>query len=239
MPTVTPQNLFGPAPDRGDGALSAAESEAPARALPSGRERDAGMMPPDMAREEAPQYPATPARKGATEPKTSPPKASALLSAKEKQALGMISRTCYDKLVDMGVLDEDEISLTDWRHQEVSRATKGKASRLGDAESWQFRQIRGHFRNLMGDGGGAFQDSTRDQGGRADWELAYHKLEGACKQWEVVWPGYPLAICRNQYRCELRDATAKQLWALFYTITNRGRAKRKEAARKAALGIDN
>lgn len=43
----------------------------------------------------------------------------------------------------------------------------------------------------------------------------------------LAWPGYPLAICRRQYRCELADATPRQLRSLLYTIRNRRKPIKK------------
>lgn len=241
MITVTPLNLFGDdSDDGGDNRHATAE------ALPRDGERVAddrrsAMNGPVPGLEsEAPQYPATPTKEGATEPAIeSPPQAKGLLSKKQKVALGMLSRRAWEHLAEHGALDKAEEKLNPWRHAEVSKATNGQAGRLGEATDRQFRQIRGHFLHLLGEDDGAFLDAMRDQPGRSDWELAWYKLKEACRKWEYAWPGYPESVCRNQYRCGIEDATTKQMWALFYTVTNRGRTRAKEAKRKAELGIEN
>ena len=37
---------------------------------------------------------------------------------------------------------------------------------------------------------------------------------------------YVGAICRRQFGCDVRDATEKQTWSLYFTLRNRSRRKR-------------
>ena len=50
--------------------------------------------------------------------------------------------------------------------------------------------------------------------------VAMHKLTEALRAKELPL-SYVAAICRAQFKCSLEEASAKQLWCLFFTVTNR------------------
>jgi hypothetical protein len=64
----------------------------------------------------------------------------------------------------------------------------------------------------------AYQTQLRD--GDNKRRVALWKLTQALSA-KGLEMGYAGAICRAQFKCQLEDASAKQLWCLFYTIYNR------------------
>ena len=54
-------------------------------------------------------------------------------------------------------------------------------------------------------------------------EIALHKLTESCAD-RGLQMSYAEAICRRQYKCDLSEANAKQLWQLNFTVRNRRKA---------------
>lgn len=227
MRTITPDDLWENDPTR--------ETAAEPDAIPD-RETRPVASPVPMPAGEVPQYPAAPRRPGQREARAAAPRATAALSQEQKASLAILATRAYQIHADLGT--HDGLTATEWRHREIATATGGRVQGLREATQRDFVAIRRHFYELTGEVGKAFPDALRDQGERADWELAWHKLEGACRQWGHAWPGYASAIAQNQFRAALNQCTTKQLWALFYTVTNRGRDKAKAAAAAAAAPAD-
>jgi hypothetical protein len=67
---------------------------------------------------------------------------------------------------------------------------------------------------------------------RADYSAlaAAHKLKQALSAAGLA-DGYAATICLQQFKTGIESASTKQLWSLFYTITNRGRSKARKTAR--------
>lgn len=229
MPTVIPHDLFDDDDDGNgaDGGRVSPVTQTPATVL---REDDAtgsrSARGPEGA-EVAPQYPAAPARQGATEPKVEVPRANKPLTKGEKAQLAMLAKRVWDQNVAHHVIDPNELSADDFRHREIERITGGRASGLRELTHRDFREVRRELFTMLGDLGRAFADALKDQPERADWEQAWFKLEEACRQGKVGFPSYPAAIARAQYRSALGDCTARQLWALFYTVRNRTKKNRE------------
>jgi hypothetical protein len=148
------------------------------------------------------------------------PRADQPLSRNQKTKLSILAREAYQKHLETGLIDED-VDFDDWRHEEVREATNGRCQGFRSATQRHFRQIRGHFAMLNGDVSGAFRDAVRDEPAQADWETNWKLLERNCEEKGFAFPEYPAAICRNQFKCAIRDASAKQLFALLCTVRNR------------------
>lgn len=74
----------------------------------------------------------------------------------------------------------------------------------------------------------AYHHAMREDGDANRQRVALHKIREACERsgGKMAWPEYPLSIARVQFKVRaLEELSPKAAWALFYTITNRGRSK--------------
>jgi hypothetical protein len=141
------------------------------------------------------------------------------LSAKQKQVLSMLARRAYTRLKGRGA--EGGMREDVWRHEQAKLATASPGTegrRISEARNSDFKRIESHFLNLLGQAGAAM--ASEMQHGTNDVQMAMTKLQEQCAL-KGLQMSYPAAICRNQYKCALSDATAKQLWQLVFTVRNR------------------
>lgn len=54
-------------------------------------------------------------------------------------------------------------------------------------------------------------------------------LEKSCRERGLSFPEYPEHICLDQFRCEIKNASIKQLWCLVFTCRNRRYCAPKDA----------
>ena len=102
-----------------------------------------------------------------------------------------------------------------WRH-EIS--IKACGVRISEATQSHWADLKSAFEDLGGRPEKAFHTQMRE--GDNKRRIALWKLTQALAA-KGLHPGYAAAICRAQFKCSLEDASAKQLWCLFYTVTNR------------------
>lgn len=97
-----------------------------------------------------------------------------------------------------------------------------------------YLRLRAHFQDLAGDSGRALHTLLKhaDEAQLRDLYL----LEQACCDAGLSFPGYPAAICRQQFRCSLEAASSGQLRKLLFTVRNRGFAKKKRE-RQSAMNL--
>lgn len=102
-----------------------------------------------------------------------------------------------------------------WRRDVAERACGHRIS-----QAWQrdWGSLKAAFENELGESGWAMNTLMRDEDNKR--RIALHQLGRACSERGLPL-AYPEAICRRQYRCGLGDATASQLWRLFFTVKNR------------------
>jgi hypothetical protein len=151
------------------------------------------------------------------------------ISPKERQHLARLARQAWEKCGARGAgIDFDE-----WRHEQVAEATDGKASGLTELRRGQYRDALRHFLALAGESARAFRVATRGGQRAADRDLALAKLREACEAGGLAYPEYPESICRRQFGVELERLETGKVWFLFYTCTQRGRAKAKHRAENA------
>lgn len=148
---------------------------------------------------------------------------SSPLSNDQKKALGMLSREAYRAWSGREAFEEANPDLSvskcfeAWRHVEQGKATGGIQS-LTRCTQDHFLPLRAHFKAMLGNGAGAVRDHLRAQEEpriRARWKLDQALTERGLNE------GYAASICQRQFRCALGDASEKQLWCLFYTVTKR------------------
>ncbi|MBI5770876.1 MAG: hypothetical protein HZA93_24070 [Verrucomicrobia bacterium] len=152
------------------------------------------------------------------------------LSNEQKADLARLAREAYEAWEGREMFEEANPTLSRsacfaaWRHVEQGRATGGIQS-LTRCHQDHFLPIRAHFRAMLGQGAGAVRDLLRAQEEpriRARWKLQRALDERGLDE------AYAAAICRAQFKCALGEASEKQLWKLFFTITKR-RAATKTA----------
>lgn len=147
----------------------------------------------------------------------------ALTVERRRQAIQAASEATHDPLI-----SESKV-FTHWRHTEQHRAT-GCASlcRMHQAD---YLPTKLHFQMLEATGG-TIEDAAPSRAaihtmGRMatdGWRQAKHKLDEALAD-AGLHPAYAEKICQAQNRCSIAEASQNQLWRLFYTIRNRGKAK--------------
>lgn len=147
---------------------------------------------------------------------------SAPLSNLQKRRIGMAAHAAWLACPEREALlaCNPELSATAveaaWRHVEQGKACGIQS--LRECSQDHYGRILAHFEALAGDTAAAARTLGRD----ADNErrLARYKLDQALRE-RGLETGYAAAICRQQYRCPLDQATAGQLWRLLYTVRNR------------------
>jgi hypothetical protein len=136
---------------------------------------------------------------------------SAPLNNSQKGFLCLLYRRAFDHQA-LGEAADPET----WRHDQQVKAC-GKSSLRACTQS-DFAALMARGYDLSGESGLALKWLLK--AGINPKRVAMSKLEAACAE-RGLSLAYPAAICRRQYRCDLEDATEKQVWCLVYTIRNR------------------
>ena len=105
--------------------------------------------------------------------------------------------------------------LDEWRHAVCIKAC---GVRITEATQSHWADLKSAFEDLGGKPEQAFKTQLRE--GDNKRRVAMHKLTEALAG-KGLDTSYAAKICRIQFKCELDQASAKQLWCLFYTVTNR------------------
>jgi hypothetical protein len=105
--------------------------------------------------------------------------------------------------------------LDEWRHGVCIKAC---GVRITEATQANWADLKSAFEDLGGKPEQAFKTQLRE--GDNKRRIAMHKLTGALAA-KGLQTGYAETICKTQFKVSLAEASAKQLWCLFYTVTNR------------------
>jgi hypothetical protein len=153
-----------------------------------------------------------------------------LLSKKQKAEIGQLAQAAWHAQTDVQAeLCEANPGLslpalfTGWRRVEQGKVLGEARQSLTQADQTEYARLMAHFAALTGNEALTEQWRHRAVGdgrARAEWHL-YEALKRADLKLE-----YAAVICRAQNRCELREASERQLWRLVYTLRARVRAKR-------------
>lgn len=133
------------------------------------------------------------------------------LSKEQKARLSILAR----KAAEVQGITGGYRAVNEWRHEVSLRAC---GLRISEATQANWADLKSAFEDLGGQPAKAFQTQMREGDNKrrvALWKLT-QALAGKGLQ-----PAYAESICRCQFKCGLEQASAKQLWCLFYTITNR------------------
>lgn len=136
------------------------------------------------------------------------------LTLHQKRRLVLLAKQAWRKRGQPGE------SFDAWRHDTSIRAC---GHRIREATQRHWASLKAAFQDALGESGHALSTLLRDHDNKR--RIALHKLAAECSARGLPL-AYPEAICTRQYRCNLHDATAPQIWRLFFTIKNRRPAKK-------------
>jgi len=151
-----------------------------------------------------------------------------LLSNFQKAKIAMAAREAYDAWDGREAYElvNQDHSATDrfeaWRHVETGKAAGVQS--LRQCTQAHYGRILAHFQELAGN----VATATRTRGRDADNDrrIARYKLNQALRERSLL-ESYAAVICRGKFKCELNQASAAQLWKIFYDV----RKRRKPAAK--------
>ena len=147
------------------------------------------------------------------------------LSNIQKKDIAIAARRAYDAWPEREAFEaiNAELSRTAcfeaWRHVEIRKVVRFTES-LRECTQAHYGALLSHFQAMAGDDTAAQRTRARDADNPR--RVARYKLEEALRE-RGLELGYAIAICRTQNRCELDQASAKQLWRLVFTVRNRKR----------------
>ena len=139
------------------------------------------------------------------------------LSNNQKARLSMLARKAY-VLQRVQGMDFDE-----WRHEIAINAC---GVRISEATQSHWADLKTAFQDLAGDPVGAMNTQIRE--GDNKRRVAMHKLTTALAAKNLP-AAYAASICFAQFKVPLAEASAKQIWCLFYTVQNRRQATTRPA----------
>lgn len=154
-----------------------------------------------------------------------------LLSNAQKAGIAMLARRAYAAWPGRAAFEQANHERSPskcfeaWRRVEQGKAVGLPSLRLCLQD--HFLPLRAHFGSLAGADGRALNDLMRhaeEPRIRARWKLQQALDERGLDE------NYAAAICRAQFKCALGDASEKQLWNLFFTVSKR----RKKVAQFSA-----
>ena len=113
-----------------------------------------------------------------------------------------------------------------FRHAQVAQAS-GKLG-LRCCSQDDYKLVEGHFLELLGQPGAALKAQVR--AATETRRVIEHKIVQACAEFGFAM-SYAHKICTSQNHGQgLDEVGEKQLWNVFYTIRNRGNARKQKAA---------
>ncbi len=150
------------------------------------------------------------------------------LSNDQKRLIAIAARKAYLAKPDRDLFEaiNPDLSPTElftaWRRVEQGKACGVQSLRA--CTQAHYGRLLAHFQALAGESGAAAQTLARDADN--DRRVALYKLRQALRE-RGLQESYAAAICRQQYRCELTDASPKQLWRLVFTVRSRKKPQPK------------
>lgn len=162
---------------------------------------------------------------------------SAPLTRSQKSYLAQLSERAYRRALAMARGSGEEESFLgefrdgeSYRHEMVARAV-GKLG-LRCCSQDDYAAVKGHFLEALGEHGAAFNAALRGASNArrvVEWKIFHECVTSG------LHPSYADKICRAQNHgktiTEIDDV--RRLWAVFYTVRNRGRSHKRTAAQAA------
>lgn len=155
----------------------------------------------------------------------------ARLSKKQIGDIGRLAQLAFKTGVRDGLLDKPARGQATkaaeaWRHEQQLLAVKKRS--LKACDQGDYKALEEHFAAMIPEEDLRAFDAGMKKGKEPAYrQMILHKIKAACESVSLNYPAYPAHICRDQFRRSLEAASPKQLWCLFYTITNRVRDREK------------
>jgi hypothetical protein len=148
-------------------------------------------------------------------------KMSSPLSNRQKFILAALAREAWQQDIKNNPLQQ-AVSEHEFRHDQV-RAATGRSG-LTSCTQAHYQVIRAHFLQLLGRDDQALNAHYRDTGnGR---RIVRHKINQACAAAGVTL-NYANAICKSKYKCNLDDASDRQLWSIKFDLDRASKRRRQ------------
>lgn len=132
------------------------------------------------------------------------------LSNKQKSRLSILARKAYTLQKVQGI-DFDE-----WRHEVAIQAC---GVRISEATQSHWADLKTAFLDLAGEPVKAMNTQLRE--GDNKRRIALYKLTQLCTERSLD-ISYAETICRSTFKVPIAQASAKQIWCIYFTITKRG-----------------
>ncbi len=139
-----------------------------------------------------------------------------VLTRVQKARLCVLSRQAFEAVNHRAPANTAEAD--QFRHEQVTRAVGADGLRLCRQDD--YKALEAFFLDLAGESGQAL--TAHMEHATEPARVALETLRAECEE-RGISLNYAEAICRKQYKCELADADANQLWRLTFTVKNRRR----------------
>ena len=141
------------------------------------------------------------------------------LKTHQRTELARLAREAWTVAVERG----EERDFETWRHDEVEAECAKRGLRCCNQDD--YAGLKARFLDGAGHVEAALDWRLRAQGNNS--RVARFKLTEALRNAGLD-EAYAAAICRSQNKCDLAEATERQLWRLVFTINNRATATRRD-----------
>lgn len=119
-----------------------------------------------------------------------------------------------------------------WRRREVANALRNRCKRKTPPNSFKqlsqtdYGFVLAHFVGMYDSARGIeiFENAKTQE-----YTTVMAILEKSCRERGLDYPAYPSHVCRDQFRCDVSEASLNQLWCLVYTVRNRRYCHPKDA----------
>ena len=160
---------------------------------------------------------------------------SAPLSNRQKSYLSQLANRAFNRACAIARGQGQDLESVDkaaaaekFRHTEVAKAT-GKLG-LRCCSQDDYKLVEGHFLELLGNSGAAFNSQLK--AATEPRRVIEFKITEACREFGFA-ISYANKICISQNHGNGLEAVGeKSLWNVFYTIRNRGLARKRDASPK-------
>lgn len=154
-----------------------------------------------------------PAASNAPEPGTSQP-----LSRRQKWMLSDLAEAAW---LHLGLRDQlGGEPLDTFRHR-IARSVCGR--RISEAVNGDYKALEARFLSLRAESARAFESALKSE--TEGLRIAHHKLATELRA-HGLQPGYAETIASAIFKRPLGELHTKEIWKVFYTIRNRGKAKK-------------
>ena len=148
------------------------------------------------------------------------------LTREDKARVCILAREAFEHMHGRGPATQAELG--DWRREQQRKACGFDSLTLCQQE--HLAALEAHFLDLKGESGQAFRKLMQPQ--MRERQKVLGVLQANLRTFGLM-EGYAATICRSRCKCELGQASVKQLWHVIFTIRrNQQRKARGGKAKK-------